>query len=91
MILGIGTDIIGIDINTGAAAPTFVLAAGGTGGHLFPAQALAEELAGRGAVVHVARAAGDAERRPLHEGDRAGRLGQRHALALEGPLVGHRW
>jgi UDP-N-acetylglucosamine--N-acetylmuramyl-(pentapeptide) pyrophosphoryl-undecaprenol N-acetylglucosamine transferase len=37
-----------------AAAPTFVLAAGGTGGHLFPAQALAEQLARRGAAVHLA-------------------------------------
>jgi len=34
--------------------PTFVLAAGGTGGHLFPAQALAEQLRGNGAVVHLA-------------------------------------
>ena len=32
---------------------TIVLAAGGTGGHLFPAQALAEELTRRGYVIHL--------------------------------------
>ncbi len=32
---------------------TIVLAAGGTGGHLFPAQALAEELNRRGYTVHL--------------------------------------
>ncbi|MCA3556400.1 undecaprenyldiphospho-muramoylpentapeptide beta-N-acetylglucosaminyltransferase [Aestuariivirga sp.] len=31
----------------------FVLAAGGTGGHLFPAQALAEELIRRGYAIHL--------------------------------------
>jgi UDP-N-acetylglucosamine--N-acetylmuramyl-(pentapeptide) pyrophosphoryl-undecaprenol N-acetylglucosamine transferase len=37
-----------------APGPTFVLAAGGTGGHLFPAQALAGQLVGRGATVCLA-------------------------------------
>ena len=35
------------------AAKTIVLAAGGTGGHLFPAQALAEELTRRGYGIHL--------------------------------------
>ena len=42
-----------------------LLAAGGTGGHLFPAEALAHELTGRGWKVHLAtdhRAAADSER-----------------------------
>jgi UDP-N-acetylglucosamine--N-acetylmuramyl-(pentapeptide) pyrophosphoryl-undecaprenol N-acetylglucosamine transferase len=34
-------------------APLILLSAGGTGGHLFPAQALAEELVRRGHVVHL--------------------------------------
>ncbi|MGI9482095.1 MAG: undecaprenyldiphospho-muramoylpentapeptide beta-N-acetylglucosaminyltransferase [Hyphomicrobiales bacterium] len=35
------------------ARGVIVLAAGGTAGHLFPAQALAEELVGRGYLVHL--------------------------------------
>lgn len=34
--------------------PIFLLAAGGTGGHMFPAEALARELLGRGAHVELA-------------------------------------
>ena len=37
-----------------ARRPRIVLAAGGTGGHLFPAEALAGELAQRGIEVHLA-------------------------------------
>lgn len=33
---------------------TFLLCAGGTGGHLFPAEALAHELIARGHIVHLA-------------------------------------
>ncbi|NWG45866.1 MAG: glycosyltransferase [Alphaproteobacteria bacterium] len=34
-----------------ASAPVYVLAAGGTGGHMFPAEAVASELKRRGARV----------------------------------------
>jgi UDP-N-acetylglucosamine--N-acetylmuramyl-(pentapeptide) pyrophosphoryl-undecaprenol N-acetylglucosamine transferase len=37
-----------------ATGTTFVLAAGGTGGHLFPAEALARELVRQGGAVHLA-------------------------------------
>ena len=36
------------------AAPLIVLAAGGTGGHLFPAEALAVELARHNVCIHLA-------------------------------------
>ncbi|HSF94557.1 MAG TPA: glycosyltransferase, partial [Thermohalobaculum sp.] len=35
-------------------APLLVIAAGGTGGHMFPAQALAEEMLRRGWRVRLA-------------------------------------
>ena len=40
-------------MNAGAAAPLVLIAAGGTGGHLFPAEALAAALKARGVEVDL--------------------------------------
>jgi UDP-N-acetylglucosamine--N-acetylmuramyl-(pentapeptide) pyrophosphoryl-undecaprenol N-acetylglucosamine transferase len=41
------------DLYANIGRGVIVLAAGGTGGHLFPAQALAEELVKRGYIIHL--------------------------------------
>lgn len=79
-----------------SARPVFVLAAGGTGGHLFPAQALAERLVANGAAVHFAtdrRADAFAAAVPGVETSRirAGRIGGgplQSAYGLAGMAIG---
>src|SRR5205814_1590833 len=72
--------------------PPFVLAAGGTGGHVFPAEALAGELLAHGRGVHLlcdgradafARRVPEIESHPL----RAGRSGRGPARACALPTV----
>ena len=60
----------------GMATPLLVIAAGGTGGHMFPAQALAEEMLARGWRVALAT---DAARRALRRRLPAGRRAPRDA------------
>jgi UDP-N-acetylglucosamine--N-acetylmuramyl-(pentapeptide) pyrophosphoryl-undecaprenol N-acetylglucosamine transferase len=66
------------------AAPLFVLAAGGTGGHLFPAEALASELIARGYRVALIT-----DRRGQAFGDRLGAVGVHriHAASVMGRSI----
>lgn len=66
---------------------TILLSAGGTGGHLFPAEALAHELTARGWIVHLAtdkraeRFAGAFAPERVHQIDSA-TIGSRNPVAL---------
>jgi UDP-N-acetylglucosamine--N-acetylmuramyl-(pentapeptide) pyrophosphoryl-undecaprenol N-acetylglucosamine transferase len=62
-------------------APVLV-AAGGTGGHLFPAEALAAALVGRGVAVHLAT-----DRRAAHYGDGVFAGDAVHVIASATPRV----
>ena len=64
-----------------ASNPPILLAAGGTGGHVFPAEALAAELEARGRRLVLMT-----DRRGAAFGDVLGRI-ERHAIAARSPTV----
>lgn len=75
-----------------AAGALILLAAGGTGGHMFPAEALAEELVARGhrvALVTDARGKGFGDRQPaveVHHISAGGLAGRGLAARMRGAL-----